>query len=258
MKFFIIAIFITNLFGGIYDNLAKNSLKFIKPNIIESIGKKYGDDGVVALERLSVKYQDKSLQKFNSIANEYGVNGIKVVAKYGDDVALNKNTIGMISKYEDKGFYMIKQYPSSSLYYEKFGDKFMINADKYGNQRVMKYLDDSSKFGQDGKVLDLLDKFGNKANMFFQENWGKLTTIGFVTLNSDEIINSIENFGKESIKTVGETTAKSVDSIANSNLGLLLSIEGVIFLIQFIKLIVVIDNSFKFSDLFNDGYSFAS
>lgn len=39
MKFFIIAIFITNLFGGIYDNLAKNSLKFIKPNIIESIGK---------------------------------------------------------------------------------------------------------------------------------------------------------------------------------------------------------------------------
>ena len=65
MKFFIIAIFITNLFGGIYDNLAKNSLKFIKPNIIESIGKKYGDDGVVALERLSVKYQDKSLQKFN-------------------------------------------------------------------------------------------------------------------------------------------------------------------------------------------------
>ena len=51
MKFFIIAIFITNLFGGIYDNLAKNSLKFIKPNIIESIGKKYGDDGVVALER---------------------------------------------------------------------------------------------------------------------------------------------------------------------------------------------------------------
>lgn len=36
MKFFIIAIFITNLFGGIYDNLAKNSLKFIKPNIIFS------------------------------------------------------------------------------------------------------------------------------------------------------------------------------------------------------------------------------
>ena len=65
--------------------------------------------------------------------------------------------------------------------------------------------------------------------MFFQENWGKLTTIGFVTLNSDEIINSIENFGKESIKTVGETTAKSVDSIANSNLGLLIGLALSIF-----------------------------
>lgn len=172
-----------------------------------------------------------SRDKFNLMAKEFGSRGIRVLSKYGEEVVLNKNTIGMISKYEDKGFYMLKQYPSSSLYYEKFGDKFMINADKYGNQRVVKYLDDSSKFGQDGKVLDLLDRFGNKANVFFQENWGKLTTIGFVTLNSDEIINSIENFGKESIKTVGETTVKSVDSIANSNLGLLIGLALIVFII---------------------------
>src|SRR5574344_1349356 len=229
MKVLIIAIFITNLFGGIYDNLAKNSLKFIKPNIIESIGKKYGDDGVVALERLSVKYQDKSLQKFNSIANEYGVNGRKVVAKYGDDVALNKNTIGMISKYEDKGFYMIKQYPSSSLYYEKYGDKFMIGADKYGNQRLIKYLDDSSKYGQDGKVMELLSKFGDKANQFFQANWGKLLTGEFVLLNSDEIITSIENVGKEALAVTGETVSKSVDSISNSNLGLIIGFALILF-----------------------------
>ena len=229
MKFFIIAIFITNLFGGIYDNLAKNSLKFIKPNIIESIGKKYGDDGVVALERLSVKYQDKSLQKFNSIANEYGVNGIKVVAKYGDDVALNKNTIGMISKYEDKGFYMIKQYPSSSLYYEKYGDDFMKISDNFGNQRVIKYLDDSSKYGQDGKVMELLSKFGDKANQFFQANWGKLLTGGFVLLNSDEIITSIENVGKEALAVTGETVSKSVDSISNSNLGLIIGFALILF-----------------------------
>ena len=41
----------------------------------------------------------------------------------------------------------------------------------------------------------------------------------------------------------------------NSNLGLLLSIDGVIFLTEFIKFIVEIDNSFKFSDLFNVGNS---
>lgn len=218
-------------FSSTYDSLAKNSLKFFKPNIIDDIGSKYGDEGIKAFERLSLKYNDKAFVKFNLISKEFGSDGIKILSKYGDEVALNKNTIGMISKYEDKGFYMIKQYPSSSMYYEKFGDKFMINADKYGNQRVVEYLEGSSKYGQDGKVLDLLDRFGNKANAFFQENWVKLTAIGFVTLNSNEIITSIENFGKESIKTVGETTAKSVDSVANSNLGLLIGLAIIIFVI---------------------------
>ncbi len=230
-KIIIICFFISLGFAGTYDTMAKNSLKFFKPNVIEDIGSKYGEEGIKAFEKLSLKYKDNSLNQFNLISKEFGSDGIRVLSKYGEEVVLNKNTIGMISKYEDKGFYMLKQYPSSSLYYEKFGDKFMINADKYGNQRVVKYLDDSSKFGQDGKVLDLLDRFGNKANVFFQENWGKLTTIGFVTLNSDEIINSIENFGKESIKTVGETTVKSVDSIANSNLGLLIGLALIVFII---------------------------
>ncbi len=108
----------------------------------------------------------------------------------------------------------------------------MSNADKFGNQRVIKYLDDSAKFGQDKKVFELLDKFGDKANIFFQENWGKLLAIGFVTLNSDEIIASIENVGKETIKTVGETATKSVDSVANSNLGIILGL-AVILLVFF-------------------------
>ena len=54
---------------------------------------------------------------------------------------------------------------------------------------------------------------------------------------SDIDINSIENFGKESIKTVGETTAKSVDSIANSNLGLLIGLALIIFVFLKFKLI---------------------
>lgn len=233
MKFFIIAIFITNLFGGIYDNLAKNSLKFIKPNVIESIGKKYGDDGVVALERLSVKYQDKSLQKFNSIADEYGANGIKIVAKYGDDIVVNKSSISLLSKYQDKGYYMLRQYPNSIKYYEKYGDDFMKISDNFGNQRVIKYLDDSSKYGQDGKVMELLSKFGDKANQFFQANWGKLLTAGFVLLNSDEIITSIENVGKEALAVTGETVSKSVDSISNSNLGLIIGFA--LILLVFLK-----------------------
>ena len=232
-KIIIICFFISLGFAGIYDSLAKNSLKFFKPSIIEDIGNKYGEDGIKAFEKLSLKYKDTALDKFNLISKEFGTDGIKVLSKYGEDVALNKNTIGMISKYEDKGFYMIKQYPSSSLYYEKYGDKFMIGADKYGNQRLIKYLDDSSKYGQDGKVMELLSKFGDKANQFFQANWGKLLTGGFVLLNSDEIITSIENVGKEALAVTGETVSKSVDSISNSNLGLIIGFA--LILLVFLK-----------------------
>ena len=109
----------------------------------------------------------------------------------------------------------------------------MIGADKYGNQRLIKYLDDSSKYGQDGKVMELLSKFGDKANQFFQANWGKLLTGGFVLLNSDEIITSIENVGKEALAVTGETVSKSVDSISNSNLGLIIGFA--LILLVFLK-----------------------
>ena len=233
MKILLILFFSANLFAGQFDNLVKQSIKYIKPNVIESIGKKYGDDGVIALEKLSIKYQDKSLQRFNSIANEFGENGIKVVAKYGDDIIISKSSINLLLKYQDKGYYMLKQYPNSIKYFEKHGDDFMKNSDKYGQLRVVKYLDDSSKYGQDGRIMELLNKFGDNANQFFQANWGKLLTGGFVLLNSDEIISSIENVGKEALTVTGETVTKSVDNISNSNLGLLIGFA--LILIVFFK-----------------------
>ena len=233
MKILLILFFSANLFAGQFDNLVKQSIKYIKPNVIESIGKKYGDDGVIALEKLSIKYQDKSLQRFNSIANEFGENGIKVVAKYGDDIIISKSSINLLSKYQDKGYYMLKQYPNSIKYFEKYSDDFMKISDKYGQQRVVKYLDDSSKYGQDGRIMELLNKFGDNANQFFQENWGKLLIGGFVLLNSDEIISSIENVGKEALTVTGETVSKSVDNISNSNLGLLIGFA--LILIVFFK-----------------------
>ena len=41
-KIIIICFFISLGFAGTYDSLAKNSLKFFKPSIIEDIGNKYG------------------------------------------------------------------------------------------------------------------------------------------------------------------------------------------------------------------------
>ena len=81
--------------------------------------------------------------------------------------------------------------------------------------------------------MELLSKFGDKAIQFFQANWGKLLTGGFVLLNSDEIITSIENVGKEALAVTGETVSKSVDSISNSNLGLIIGFA--LILLVFLK-----------------------
>ena len=48
-------------------------------------------------------------------------------------------------------------------------------------------------------------------------------------LNSDEIITSIENVGKEALAVTGETVSKSVDSISNSNLGLIIGFALILF-----------------------------
>lgn len=229
-KLLLILVLTSNIFAGIWDNLAKNSLKYLKPSQIESIGKQYGEDGIKVLDSLSAKYGKNGLNKFNSLSSEYGKQGIKVLAKYGDDIPINKDSINMILKYEDKGYYLVKQYPSSLTHFKNHGDDFIEAANKFGDKRVINYLDDSAKYGKDKRVLKLLDKYGDKANNFFQQNWGKLTAIGFVSLNSDELIASIENTAKEGVKVVGETTSKSVDSIANSNLGLIIGLALILFI----------------------------
>lgn len=230
-KLLLVMIFTSFVFAGVWDKLAKNSLQYFKPSQIEIIGKQYGENGIKVLDNLSAKYGKNALNKFNNLSNEYGKQGIKIVSKYGDDIPINKNSINMISKYGDKGYYLTKQYPTSINHFKNHGDNFIKATNKYGDKRVIKYLDDSAKHGKDDMVLKLLDKYGDKANNFFQQNWGKLTTIGFVTLNSNELIASIENIGKEGIKTVGETTTQSVDNVANSNLGILIGIALIIFII---------------------------
>jgi len=230
MKLLIVAIILNSfLYAGIYDKITYKSLKFFKPSVIQKIETQYGKDGVQALEKLTSKYGKNSLNMFNDINNKFGIDGIKILAKYGDDIVLNKNSINMITKYKDKGFYIAKQYPTSISYYEKYGDKFMMIADKYGNKRVIKYLDESKAFNQDSKVLKFLDKFGDKANIFLDRHWGKLLTSGFVLLNADSFIASSENIAKKAIDKSGDVVTESVSNIANSQLGLFIGIALLLF-----------------------------
>ena len=72
-KIIIICFFISLGFAGIYDSLAKNSLKFFKPSIIEDIGNKYGEDGIKELEKVCANKTkidtDKTSSKLKEATN---------------------------------------------------------------------------------------------------------------------------------------------------------------------------------------------
>jgi hypothetical protein len=219
------------LFSGVYDRTLINSLKYFKVSQLEKANQLYGKEGVEAIEILSIKYKEKAMKKLESIKAKYGNDGIKVLSKYKDENLLNKNAIEMITKYDDKGYYLVKTYPNSLNYYEKYNDRFFSIADKYGNSRIVRYMDESSKYNKDMEVLSLIEKHESKAIKFLENNWGKLTTIGFVSLNSEELILAGENVAKESVKTIGETATKSVENISNSNLGFLIGIGFILMII---------------------------
>ena len=91
--------------------------------------------------------------------------------------------------------------------------------------------EEAKKYNADGKIIRFLEKFGEKANIFLEKHWGKLLVSGFVLLNADDIIQSMENVAKTGVKEGGEVVTKSVDSIVNSQFGLLAGIALILFAI---------------------------
>jgi len=206
--------------------------KLFTKTTLANIQRTYGDDGIAALRHLAIRYKTGAINKLSKIKSLYGSRGVNLFAKYSDEIVVkNYNNFKFISKYDDKGYYLLKQYPRSMSYYNKYGNKFMIAVDKYGNKKVISYLNDSAKYNMDNKVMLLLDKYGEKAVRFFESNWGKLLATGFTLLNSDEIINAIENTGIKTVKTTGNIITDSIDNIANSQLGLLIGIAFILFIL---------------------------
>ena len=232
---FIILLVVSQIFA-FEGAIVKNLLKAFSRDTIKVTMQRYGNRGVEALEKLYVKYGKNGLNRLKSIEAKYGKEGVNLVAKYGDEVVKNRRTFNLVEKFGDRGFYLIKRFPNRSVeYYNKFGDKFVILSDKFGSSRMIRYLDGAKKYDADGKIMHFLEKFGQKGNEFLDRHWGKLLASGFVLLNADDIIKSMENVSNDLItttgKTITDTTSNIAKNIANSNLGILLGIAAILFVV---------------------------
>ncbi len=214
----------------------KNLTKFFSKETIKMTIKKYGNDGIKALDKLSARYGVKGAEKLEIINARYGKEGIKLVSKYGDEVVRNNTVFNIVKKFGDKGYYLIKRFPQRSVeYYNKFGDKFVDLSNRFGPSRVIRYLDEAKQYNADDKIIRFLNKFGDKANEFLDRHWRKLLASGFILLNADDIIKSLENVsaevGKKAITTTGDTITKTLSNVANSTFGLFAGIALIIFVI---------------------------
>jgi hypothetical protein len=231
MKKLILLLLVIQLFG-FEGAMIKGLSKFFSKTTIEIVASKYGNNGLKALEKLVPKYGSRGVEKLEMISAKYGSKGIDIVAKYGEIAIKNRIAFEMVSKYGNRGVYLLRRFPvKATEYYKKFGDKFVDLTEKFGTTRIIKYLDEAKKYGADGKIVKFLEKFGDKANIFLEKHWGKLLISGFVLLNADDIIQSMKNVTKTGIKEGGEVIIKSVDSIVNSQFGLLAGLSLILFII---------------------------
>ena len=231
MKKLILLLLVVQLFG-FEGAVVKGLSKFFSKTTIEVVASKYGSNGIRALERLAPKYGSRGVERLEMISAKYGNRGVALLAKYGEIAVKNKTAFEIVSKYGQKGVYLLRQFPiKATEYYKKFGDKFVVLSEKFGTTRMIKYLDEAKKYNADGKIIRFLEKFGEKANIFLEKHWGKLLVSGFVLLNADDIIQSMENIAKTGVKESGEVVTKSVDSIVNSQFGLLAGIALILFVI---------------------------
>jgi len=198
MKKLILFLLVINLFS-FEGALIKTGTKVFGKSTIKVVTEKYGSKGVVALDKLSVTYGKSALNKLDDIYRKFGQKGITILNRFGEKALKNKTTFEMVSKYQDKAIYMLKNYPQSEKYFAKYGDLFMKQANKYGDGRIIKYLDVAQKKGQTKEVLEFIQKGGVKAINFIERNWGKILVAGFVFGNSDKLIQSGENIVNHSI-----------------------------------------------------------
>lgn len=210
MKKIILFMLVINLFA-FEGAVIKSLTKVFSKDAVEIVSKKYGNKGLVALEKLSATYGKGAIKKLEEISAKYGNKGIELFNKFGKIAIKNDTTFKMVSKYQDKAVYLLRKYPQSETYFARYGDLFMKTADKYGNNRIVKYLDVASKRGEGKKVLEFIQKGGVKAVEFIERNWGKILVSGFVLLNSDEIIKAGESVANNTIDSTKEM-------IINSNL----------------------------------------
>lgn len=231
MKKWILLLVLSGSLWALEGAVAKNVLKVFSKESVAFVSKKYGQNGMSALEKLAPKYGQDALGLVEKYGARYGDDGLRLLGQYGERAVANPTAFELVKKFGAEGYYLLRQFPKKILkYYKQFGDKFVKVSAKTGNTRMMRYMDGASKYGKEDKVLRFLEKYGEKGNVFLDRHWGKLLTSGFVLLNAESLVDSVKNVANHTVDKGASVVENSVKNVADSQLGLFLGLALLLFI----------------------------
>ena len=130
MKAYYIVVWIvllTNLHAGIGSEIVEVLPKYFSRTSRQLLTK----DGDEALILLGKHYGTAASDRLRMLRLRYGEQGIETMLRYGDEAVLaSRDAYRLVSRYGDRGYYLLKQYPSAAAHFGGFGERY-IEATKH-------------------------------------------------------------------------------------------------------------------------------
>jgi hypothetical protein len=179
------------------------------PSLFRHEAVSHGDDLLRSTAKgFERRYGTAALEKAVTLKKLYGEEGLKLMLRYGDEgVLASREAFELVSRYGDRGYYLLRRFPSAPRHYRNYGSRYVEATERFGAERITRWLDEAAPAGVGEKVLNLVDRYGEKAIRFYERNWGKLLVTGFVGLNASQILQAGIDVGKSAVHEAGQAAA---------------------------------------------------
>lgn len=189
---------------------------------IESLGLRYGDEAVAAVEKVgprAFRYVDE--------AGENGLQSVKLLARYGDDavwVVSKPNRLALCAKYgDDAAEAMIRQGKIAEPLIASLGKpaaKALKTVSRQNGRRLVMMGEDGTlaAIGRTDELLRVIGKYGDRGMNFIWRNKGALAVATMLTAflaNPEPFIDGTVELTSAAAEGIGAPLAKQIGSRAN-------------------------------------------
>ncbi len=190
---------------------------------IELLAVEHGDDAFLAVRQIGPR-----ALRIVEEAGEHGLESVKLMAKFGDDslwVVASKNRLSIFSKFGDNAAEsMIKHGEIAEPLLSKFGKPVAgaLKAVDSQNARRLAMMAEKGELAQIGRtpeLLEIVEKYGNRAMNFIWQNKGALTVSAALTaflVNPEPFLDGVTDITKIAAENAVKPVADASGEVARN------------------------------------------